>query len=59
MHLLAVIAAVSSATPAQAVVRIQQAQRVTRDEWERSGRKREIVVREDNRTLIVRLIELQ
>jgi hypothetical protein len=57
VFLLAVIAA----TPvrAEAIVRIQQAQRVTKEEWERSRRNREIVARENGRTLIIRLIELE
>ena len=59
MHLLAVIAAVSSSIPAEAIVRIQQAQRVTEEHWRLSRGKREIVVREGDRTLIVRLIELE
>jgi hypothetical protein len=59
MHLLGIIAAASPAIPAQAIVRIQQAQRVTGDDWERSSRKREIVVREGDRTLVIRLIELE
>jgi len=56
----AVIAAI--ATPnvqARATVRIVQAQRVNKDEWERSGRKREIVIREGERKVMVRLIEFE
>jgi hypothetical protein len=58
--LLAAIAAMT--TPhqqAQASVRIIRAQRVNKEEWERSARRREIVVREDGRKVIVRLIEFE
>jgi hypothetical protein len=58
--LFAAIAAAS--TPPQQVrasVRILHAQRVTKEEWERSERKREIVLREGERKIIVRVIEFE
>jgi hypothetical protein len=58
--LFAAIAAV--ATPPQQArvsVRIVRTQRVNRQEWERSARKRENVVREGERKVIVRVIEFE
>jgi hypothetical protein len=58
--LFAAIAAVTTPPQqAQASVRIVRAQRVTMEEWERSARKREIVVREGERKVIVRVIEFE
>jgi hypothetical protein len=58
--LFAAIAAVTTPPQqARASVRIVRAQRVTRKEWERSARKREIVVREGERKVIVRVIEFE
>lgn len=60
MLLLAVIAStVAQAPPAQATVRIVRGQRITREEWQRSKRKREIVVQEQGRKVAVRLIEFE
>ena len=56
----AAIAAAATPPPRiEVTVRIQKAQRVTSEEWQRAGRQREIIVREDGRVLIVRLIELE
>ena len=51
----------SAATPAQAraSVRIVKAQRVNREEWERSRRRREVVMQENGRKVTVRLIEFE
>jgi hypothetical protein len=58
--LFAAIAAASTPTQqVRASVRIVRAQRVTMEEWERSARKREIVVREGERKVIVRVIEFE
>jgi hypothetical protein len=58
--LLSAIAAMTSPQQqAQASVRIIRAQRVNKEEWERSARRRQIVVREDGRKVIVRLIEFE
>ncbi|HJR83668.1 MAG TPA: hypothetical protein VJ775_07055 [Sphingomicrobium sp.] len=60
MLVLAVLAA-ATAPPQQvrASVRIVRAQRVNKEEWQHSARKREIVVREGERKVIVRLIEFE
>jgi hypothetical protein len=58
--LFAAIAAVTTPPQqARASVRIVRAQRVTREEWERSARKREIDVRDGERKVIVRVIEFE
>jgi hypothetical protein len=58
--LLAAIAAMTGPQQqVQASVRIMRAQRVNKEEWERSARRREIVVREDGRKVIVRVIEFE
>jgi hypothetical protein len=44
---------------AHATVRIVQAQRVTSGDWQRSRRKREIVVLESGRKVTIRLIEFE
>jgi hypothetical protein len=62
MLLLAAIAAVTTPPPpqpARASVRIVRAQAVNRQEWERSPRKREMVVEESGRKVTVRLIEFE
>ena len=60
MLLLAALAStVAQAPPVQATVRIVRAQRITREEWQRSRRKREIVVKEEGRKMTVRLIEFE
>ena len=59
MLLLAAIAAVVPSVPVQATLRIVRAQRVGKEEWQRSGRKREIVVRDGELKVILRLIELE
>ena len=60
MLLLAAFAStVAQAPPVQATVRIVRGQRITREEWQRSRRKREIVVKEDGRKVAVRLIEFE
>ena len=56
---LAAIAAAATPQQARASVRIVKAQRVGRDEWERSKRKREIVMQEAGRRVTVRLIEFE
>jgi hypothetical protein len=60
--MLLFVALAAVATPpvqARATVRIVRAQRVTREEWQRSARRREIVLREGERKMIVRLIEFE
>ena len=59
MLLFAVTAAVTSPPQARVSVRIVRAQRVSKEEWERSARKREIVIDETGRKVVVRLIELE
>jgi hypothetical protein len=56
--LLAAILA-SSSQQARASVHMIKAQRVTREEWERSRRRREIVINEGGRQVTVRLIEFE
>ena len=60
MLLFAAIAAVTTPPQqARASARIVHAQRVNKQEWERSARKREIVVREGERKIVVRVIEFE
>jgi hypothetical protein len=56
---LAAIAAATPSVQAEAMVRIERAQRVTDEDWRRSPRKREIVVREGGREVKVRQIEFE
>jgi hypothetical protein len=55
----ALAAVVTQPAQARASVRIVQAQRVTKGEWQRSSRRREIVVREGEHEVKVRLIEFE
>jgi hypothetical protein len=57
--LLAAILASASSQQARASVHMIKAQRVTREEWERSRRRREIVIIEGGRQVTVRLIEFE
>jgi len=57
--LLAAILASASSQQARASVHMIKAQRVTREEWERSRRRREIVINESGRQVTVRLIEFE
>jgi hypothetical protein len=57
--LLAAILASASSQQARASVHMIKAQRVTREEWERSRRRREIVINEGGRQVTVRLIEFE
>jgi predicted NAD-dependent protein-ADP-ribosyltransferase YbiA (DUF1768 family) len=59
MLFLAAIAAAATPQQARATVRIVKAQRVNREEWENSKRKRELVVQEAGRKVTVRLIEYE
>jgi len=59
MLLLAAIAVAARPEQVRASARIVGAQRVNREEWERSRRKREIVVQEGDRKVTVRLIEFE
>ena len=58
LFLLAIVASANS-LQARASVHIVKAQRVTREEWERSRLKREVIVRDDGRQVTVRLIEFE
>jgi hypothetical protein len=59
--LLAAIAAsvTGPRLPARVTARIVRAQAVTKQDWERLGRKREIVRSENERPLRIRLIEFE
>jgi len=60
MLALAVAAAViAPLEQARATARIVRSQRVSRDDWKRSIRKREIVVHEGEQIVMVRLIEFE
>lgn len=59
MLFLAAIAAAATPQQVRASVRIVKAQRVTQEEWERSTRRREIVVKEGGRKVTIRLIEFE
>jgi hypothetical protein len=59
MLFLAAIAAAATPQQARASVHIVKGQRVSRDQWERSKRKREVVVQEAGRKVTVRLIEFE
>ena len=49
----------SPVVPAQATVRIVNAVRVTKDEWDKAARKREVRMIENGRPVIVRLVEFE
>jgi hypothetical protein len=57
--ILAAIAATATPTQAQVSVRIVRGQRIDREEWERSQRRREIVVEEGGRKVTLRLIDFE
>jgi len=57
--LAAIVATLPSPPQAQAMARILRGQRVTREDWQRSRRKREIVVQEDGQKVTVRVIEFE
>ena len=57
--LAAIAVATTPPQHARASVRIVHAQRVNKEEWDRSARKREIVVREGDRRVTVRVIEFE
>ena len=59
MLFLTAIGASPTSQQARASVHIVKAQRVTREEWERSRLKREVIVRDDGRQVTVRLIEFE
>jgi hypothetical protein len=59
MLFLVAIAAAATPQRVRASVRIVKAQRVTQEEWERSTRRREIVVKEGGRKVTIRLIEFE
>lgn len=61
MLALALVAAVVAAPHEQgrATALIVRSQRVNKDEWEHCIRKREIVVREGEQKVLVRLIEFE
>jgi hypothetical protein len=56
---LAAIVASANSQQTRASVHIVKAQRVTREEWERSRLKREVIVHDDGRQVTVRLIEFE
>jgi len=56
---LAAIAASATPVQARASVRIVRAQRINREEWECSRRRREIVVQDGGRWVTVRVIEFE
>jgi len=57
--LAAMAAAVTPHEPARATARIVRVQRISKDEWERSSRKREIVIHESGQQMLLRLIEFE
>lgn len=59
MLLLAALAAATPQFPARATVRIVRAQKVDSQEWQRPGRKREIVRSEYGRPVRIRVIEFE
>ena len=60
MFLLAALAAAANpAVQARASVRIVKSAPVNRQSWERSARRRQVVVREDGREVAIRLIDFE
>jgi hypothetical protein len=59
MLLLAAFAAAATPPQARATVRIVRAERITSEGWRRSSRRREIVVRDGDRLVRVRLVEFE
>ena len=58
--LFALLAAAATQLPqARAMVRITPAARVSHQEWQSAPRRREIVVEENGRRMIVRLVEFE
>ena len=57
--LFALLAATAQVTHARATVRIMPAVRISRGEWKSSPRRKEIVVEDKGRRVIVRLVEFE
>jgi hypothetical protein len=60
MFLLAALAAAANpAVQARASVRIVKSGQVNRQSWERSSRRRQVIVREGGREVAIRLIDFE
>ena len=57
--LFALLAATVPVPQARATVRIVSAARISREEWDKAPRRREIVVEEKGRRVTVRLVEFE
>ena len=57
--LFALLAAAAQVPQARATVRNQPAARISRDEWNKSLRRREVVVEDKGRRVVVRLVEFE
>ena len=57
--LFALLAATAQVPQARATARILPAARISRDEWNKSLRRREVVVEGKGRRVVVRLVEFE